>query len=95
MIGKMKIRKVGFKYSEANFMEFLEGFKHECTRHNFIEGINLAADLGIEPRKIFELHFCKEYYEHTRTSLASSAAFCQGMAAAYYLVHKDKSCSTM
>lgn len=84
---KMTSRKVGFRWNEKNVTAFIDGFRFECEKRRYVEGINLASDFCLEPTMILKLRFSKEIYDQQREIGMQSASFSQGVAAAYYMIN--------
>lgn len=84
---KMTSRKVGFRWNEKNVKDFIDGFRFECEKQRFVEGINLVSDFCLELTMILKLRFCKEIYDQQREIGMQSASFSQGVAAAFYMIN--------
>lgn len=84
---KMTSRKVGFRWNEKNVTAFINGFRFECEKQRFVEGINLVSDFCLEPTMILKLRFCKEVYDQQREIGMQTASFSQGVAAAFYMIN--------
>ena len=87
---KMTSRKVEFCWNEKNVVDFIDGFRFECERQKFVEGMNLASDFCLEPTKILNLRFCKEIYDQQRHIGMQTASFSQGVATAFYMMNSTK-----